>query len=134
MAGRLIISTSGVISEHALNDEDCNELAQEGSTEIESAWTQFWRDGRRPIIESKAPAPNSPSEGSLDPFPEPPRRFVPPAARHPEARWVQPQTLAIVTLAIVCVAQFWLIVESAEDWSPDWKPRRKNANPKSNRG
>src|SRR5262245_23724056 len=68
--GRLIVFTKGVISEDTLDDEDYRSLLSEAAPEIESAWTQFWRDGRRTVIESKARSRIAHSSHRIEPQPE----------------------------------------------------------------
>lgn len=85
VAGRLIMSTSGIIWEEPLADEDCSKLAKEVAAEIDSAWHRFWRDGRRSIIESRPRFVAAAAGDDGSPIARPVPKEPGPESRRPQA-------------------------------------------------
>jgi hypothetical protein len=114
-AGRLIVFTKGVISEDTLDDEAYSSLLSEAAPEIESAWMQFWRDGRRPIIESKPRSRSAHSsryvEPQLDPRPAPASAPPPRAKPRPAASLL----LVIGILSVACAMELWMVLALRKD-------------------
>ena len=113
--GRLIVFTKGVISEDTLADEDYRSLLSEATPEIESAWKQFWHDGRRPVIESQSRPRIAHARRHIEPESEQAPPPPTPPVRPPKSKSSAPLVALIGVLSVVCVMELWMVLTLRKD-------------------
>ena len=102
LSGRPIIMIGGVIYEPNVDQGELLSLQPEFDAQIDAAWRQFWRDGKRPIIAS-TPVPLRATRERSQPLqpPDPIPGPVPPFWK----RLLQPPTPSGIALgAALCAA------------------------------